>query len=255
MTSRPRDAFFATLFVVAAFASAGARAQEPAPDDTQRAAELAQRALEHYEAGAPDEAIPLLLEARELYAEPLLTYNLARAYEALGRDEEALAAYQRYVDERPDAPDRAAMETHIAALEAKIAEREQLAREREDERRRREAAEARAAEADALSPWPFVIVSAGAATLGAGVVFGVLAKSERDSALDASNHELRVARGEESERLATIANVLFAVGGALAVAGGSWMVVELVRRDDDEDRPATLTLAPAGLGLSLDGTF
>lgn len=250
MPSRASDAFAPLLVLLAAtLTPAGASAQET---DAARAAELAQRALDHYEAGAPEEAIPLLLEARELYAEPLLTYNLARAYEALGRDAEALDAYQRYVEERPDAPDRAAMETRIASLRAKIDERERLARETEEERRRRERAEARAAEAEGPTPWPFLVLSAGGATLGAGVVFGVLARNERDAAADEPVHLTKVARGEDADRLATVANVLFAVGGALCVAGATWLTLELVRGGDDEP---TATLTPTLGGLSVHGSF
>ncbi|MAQ15143.1 MAG: hypothetical protein CMN30_10175 [Sandaracinus sp.] len=247
-----RDVLAACLVVAASVASGSACAQEAA-DPATRAAELAQEALAHYEAGAPAEAIPLLIEARELYPEPLLTYNLARAYEALGRREEALAAYRRYVAERPDAPDRAAMETHIASLEAQIEERARLAREREEERRRRELAEARAAEASGPSPWSILVLAGGGGLLGAGLVFGILARSERDEAQAEVVHATRVSRGEDAERLATVANVLFGVGGALAVAGATWLTVELVSRR--RARAATLALTPFPGGLSLSGTF
>ena len=51
----------------------------------------------------------------------------------------------------------------------------------------------------------------------------------------------------------TVANVLFGVGGALAVAGATWLTVELVSRR--RARAATLALTPFPGGLSLSGTF
>ena len=242
------------LVLAMTLAATTTHAQEAPPDPAQRAAELAHRALARYEAGSPEEAIPLLLEAHGLYPEPLLTYNLARAYEALGRRREALEAYRRYVAERPDAPDRAAMQTHIASLEAQLEERRRLAREREEERRGRELAEARAADARRIAPWSYLLLSGGGAVLGAGVVFGVLARAERNAAGDEPIHSIRVRRGEDAERRATVANVLFAVGGALSLVGASWLTVELVRRGRDVNAtPLSLSIRVGG--LSLEGSF
>ncbi len=217
-----------------------------------RAAALTREALEHYDAGAPELAVPLLLEARELYAEPTLLYNLARAYEALGRYEDALAAYEAYVDEAPEASHRAAMQSHIDSLRDQLAERDRLAREREEERRRREAAEARAAsrEASGPGPIPWLLVTLGGATLGSGLVLGLLARSERDAADADPIHESAIATMDRAETFATVANVLFAVGGVLGGAGATWLTVFALRSDDGEGASVEVTLSPTGARLS-----
>ncbi|RLB44593.1 MAG: hypothetical protein DRJ42_31400 [Deltaproteobacteria bacterium] len=237
------------------------RAQpEQEPDGQERAVELAQQALEHYHAGEPEEAIPLLLEARELYPEPLLLYNLARAYEATGETEAALAAYEQYVEERPDAPDRAAMESHIDSLREQLRERERLAQEHEEERRRREAAEARAEEESGAGPWPWVLIGTGGAALGAGVVFGLLAQSERDNAASDPVHETTVAGAERADTFAIVANVLFVAGGVLAATGLVWVIVEGASGgggddEDGADGDAALAVAPTPTGVLLRGAW
>ncbi len=212
----------------------------------ERALELTREAQARYDEGDLEAAIALLLEARELYPEPLISYNLARAYEAAGNERAALQAYERYVEEQPDAPDRPAMEAHIERLRAQMAERDRLAREREQERRRREAAERRARERG-VNPWPWVLVATGGAALGAGLVLGVVAQSQRDAAAEDPVHVTTVSSFEEARAFATAANVLFVVGGVLALGGAIWLVVNLVSGDDEER--IEVGLSPGGVAV------
>ena len=239
--------------LLASFEPRVASAQEVDADEQRdRAAALAQQALEHYDSGDPEKAVPLLLEAHELYPEPLLLYNLARAYEALGRYEDALTAYERYVEEAPEAAHRAAMQSHITSLRDQIAERERLAREREEERRRREAAESLAAsrEPPSVGPAPWLLLSVGGAALGSGLVLGLVARSERNAAADDPIHETAVATMDRAETFATVANVLFAVGAVLGATGATWLTVFALRSDEPEGPSAELVLSPGGLRLT-----
>ena len=173
------------------------------------------------------DAVELLVRAREIHPEPVLLYNLARAYEALGELDEALAAYRQYLTERPDTEDRGAIETRIAALESQIAERARLERERRDAETRAERSESRGSVAPA-----FVLLGVGAAALGTGLALGIIASSHRDQADSDPIHASSIETFAQAEDEALAANILFAAGGALAVAGLVWLIVHLVRDPD-----------------------
>ena len=103
--------------------------------DRDRAIELYQASQESYAGGRFEEAAVYLEEAYRLDPAPILLYNLARARESAGDTELALEAYRRYLDETPEADDRAAVEARIAALERQLEERAQLEQMVERERK------------------------------------------------------------------------------------------------------------------------
>jgi tetratricopeptide (TPR) repeat protein len=229
----------ATTALIASAAPAPALAQ-PSEEARTRALDLFDQAETAYLEGRIDDAIALLDEARTLQPdEPVLLYNLARAYEAAGRDVDALGAYEGYLAAEPGTPDRGAIARRIDALRIAIAERERLAAENE-QRRQREIAEARAGRD---TPWPWVVLGTGAAGLAAGVVLGSLSLLERQAAIDATSHADATAALGRAETDALAANVLFAAGGAVALAGLIWGIV--VMTAPIEDAPVTLT--PGGV--------
>ena len=101
-----------------------AHAQTP-EDDRRAAKEKFQRAQDLYQQGKFGEAIALLQELRAIRKEPVLLYNLARAYEGQGDLEEALDAYTGYLEEAPDARDRGAIEKRIESIEQQLRELEE----------------------------------------------------------------------------------------------------------------------------------
>src|SRR6185369_15816191 len=118
-----------------------------------------------------ERAVELLQQARALHpGEPLIVYNVARAYEGLGRLSEARDAYATYLREAPNAAEVGAVEVRIRSIDEAIAERERLARE--ERRARDDAAAARrnSLRGPAFEPW--VVFSVGLGALAAG---GVLA--------------------------------------------------------------------------------
>lgn len=106
---------------------------EAAPDESvaHLDAETARRArtefeagVEHFRAGRYREAIHAFQVAASLTPSADISYNIARAYEEVGRRDgspadfdEAIAYYRRYLSDRVDPPDRAEVEGHIAELE------------------------------------------------------------------------------------------------------------------------------------------
>jgi hypothetical protein len=108
---------------------------------------------------------------------------------------------------------------------------------------------------------PVILAGAGALVLVGGVVAGVMMNSTqeeynqlsiRDEADVDEAHELK----DRAETQATVANVLYAVGGAALVAGSIWLTVELTRparTSDDWQAALEPRIGPGQLGLSLVG--
>src|SRR5688572_4413883 len=90
--------------------------------ERRRALELFEESARAYREGRFQDAVDKLLEARRAKAEPVLLYNLARAYEALGKPQEAADAYQSYLQEEPNASDKRAIEGKITTLKQQAAE-------------------------------------------------------------------------------------------------------------------------------------
>jgi tetratricopeptide (TPR) repeat protein len=100
-----------------------ARAAEPAGEaaEARSAFEQAKRA---YNVGRWLEAADGFEKAYRLSGDPVLLYDRAQALRRAGRLEEALATYRAFVRERPDAPNRADVESKIEALERSVRARE-----------------------------------------------------------------------------------------------------------------------------------
>lgn len=79
-----------------------------------------------YDAGRYEAALEYFTRAHELSGRPGLLFNIASASERLRRDEEALAAYEQYLSELPDAANRGFTEERIAFLQQQLAQEAQL---------------------------------------------------------------------------------------------------------------------------------
>jgi tetratricopeptide (TPR) repeat protein len=189
-----------------------------------------------YREGHFQEAVALLLEARQLEAAPVLLYNLARAYEGLGDRAHALEAYTAYLSEQPDAADRGAIEERIHTLQRDIAEHERLERQRQEavERANQERASQERQQPQPAQPitariglGPWLTMGAGGAVLATGVVFAGLAQSAHNGAKDDQVQTSANSKQHDAQRLATWANVSFAVGGTVALVGVVWGILRL----------------------------
>jgi tetratricopeptide (TPR) repeat protein len=138
---RAAIAFAATLTV----ASVGQAQESPPPQDvapsagegdpaadqsverTRQARDEFRRGVEHYQAARYLDAIHSFQVAASLVPSADLWFNIATAYEQLARTrgeitdiEQAIAHYRRYLTERVDPPDRAAVEANIASLTERL---------------------------------------------------------------------------------------------------------------------------------------
>jgi tetratricopeptide (TPR) repeat protein len=97
------------------FIAAPARA-----DKTSDARELYDKAITHYDLADYDNAIAEFKQAYELSREPGLLFNIAQSYR-LARDyQQALFFYTRYLDLKPNAPNRADAEAQIAKMKEAV---------------------------------------------------------------------------------------------------------------------------------------
>lgn len=184
-----------------------------------------------YREGRYDEAIAILRELIAAYPEPILRFNLGRAYESAGRLEEAIDAYERYLEASPDAPDRVDVEGRIGRLQTQLA-----AQEPEPEPEPDPEPPSPPPDKPIIAPW--VLAGVGGAGLALGVTFGSLSRARSNEARDAQTDQVRATAAlDEARRFATVANVSLAVGGALAVAGLAWGIAAVAKRKRSKTSP------------------
>jgi tetratricopeptide (TPR) repeat protein len=220
------------LLFAAVLATSAPAAAAPKSKPRERVVQLVTEGSKHYEAGRFQQSIELLLEAYELEKNPTILYNLARAYEGLGDSRSALDAYRQYNQADPKAADRGAVEQRIATLERQLLEKEKLERER-DAAAKRAAAKRHvppppppppAEREPSLVPW--IVAGVGAAIVGGGIYFGLRSRARHEEASDAALARDAANLNDEAKTFALIANVSFIAGGALALGGVSWGIVD-----------------------------
>lgn len=138
----------------------------PTPDEDQAQARLLFENGERlYDEGRYEQAIVAFREAYDLSRRPALLYNMANAYERLGRLEEAVDALNAFrIHASPDQQD--VLMARVAAIE------ERIARQREDAATVLEPLDP-APRPQRRSPAPWVLASAGAVlAVGGGSVAG-----------------------------------------------------------------------------------
>jgi tetratricopeptide (TPR) repeat protein len=218
-----------------------------APTDT-RALVLFEQSARAYREGRFQEAVDLLLEARRLKAEPVLLYDLGRAYEALGRPGDAADAYAKYLDEDPNAADRKAIEGRIATLRAQASELE-AARQKPVVEPPPPAPpkETPRDEGDGLGAVPWIVAGAGVAAIGTGIVLGNVARSKHDDAVAERAQADAAAKQDRAESLGRAATITIIGGGVVAALGIAWIAVRAMQSPTS----ARARPAPAFLG----GTF
>src|SRR2546423_13566303 len=94
----------------------------PAPAAAQNATQADEEAAKahflagsaYYEQANYADAVKEFNEAHRLSKRADLLYNISVCYERLGHRDDAIASLQQYLSERPEAPDRAVIESRIA---------------------------------------------------------------------------------------------------------------------------------------------
>ena len=224
-----------------------------------------------------DDSVTLLRRAYECDANSVYLHNIARAYEEANRPKEALAAWQAYLQVVPTERERVQVLGRISSLSKMIDDLDRLEREKnaaEEARRKAEAdAAARPApfppaatsEPPAAPPPPplspprhvatgaWLTAGAGAAGLVGGGVLGVLSIAKHDAAVSEPNVVQAESLQGNARDLARSANWAFALGGAVAAVGVTWICVYLLT--PARASGPTVGVALDGAGITLRGAL
>lgn len=216
----------------AAHGHPGVHLLQVTPADKTRAADLFEKSAEAYRRGDFKQAIELLDEAYAIDPQPVLVYNRARAAEGLGNMDDAIAGYEKFLAEDPNAVDRGAIEQRLATLRRQRDERAAL------EKARLEKHESQPAEAPPQttvivrpqparpSLLPLIMAGAGVVGLGLGGALGGLAVSKRDDAAQEPVQRTSMDLKSSADGLATASTVSFVAGAVLLVGGVVWWLVD-----------------------------
>ncbi|MBX3246001.1 MAG: tetratricopeptide repeat protein [Myxococcales bacterium] len=166
-----------TLVLVSLSSLAAAQSEgEPVRDEEARrlfqAGELA------FDDARYDEALDLFQRSYRLSGRPALLFNIGQAADRIRRDEVALEAFERYLELRPDAPNRRQVEVRVEALQRTVAERRAAAANAEQRERRpldlsAPTSEEPRAEAPRRRTWVWAVVGAVVAVAAVGLVVGL----------------------------------------------------------------------------------
>lgn len=215
-------------FAVAIAGTPGAERVEAPPtsapvDDDLRKFDEAE---DLYERGEYAAAILLLRELLRTNSDPILYFNLGRAHESAGEPEAAIEAYECYLQGFPEASDRDAVRDRITNLRARI----EAAKAPPPPVLPHEATVSPPSPPDppprtspAYVPW--TMLGVGAAGLVTGGILGIMARSKEREARGAAVQLDAFDAHQQAGRHALGANISFALGGALAVAGLTWGLV------------------------------
>ena len=224
------------VLLIGALAVLSALAPPPASAQSarERALSLFEDSAVAYREGRFSEAAAALGQAYELFPEPVLLYNLARALEADGQLEAARDAYEDFLEESPDAEQAAPSRARLEVIARLISERDAL----------REAAETRpppdpqatepaprappeptpsASGPDTTAPWLVLVSSAAVAVTGA-VLLGV-ASARYDAAATEPVHASAASMEREAYVLRDAGAALLAIGGVAMSASIVWLIV------------------------------
>jgi tetratricopeptide (TPR) repeat protein len=156
-----------------------------------RARRLFELGRHAFDDGLYEEALRSFRESYELSGRAELLWNIGLSADRLRRDDEAIEAFDRYLRERPDAPNRRDAELRLEALRRARAERESAA-QTEGAGRSESAPVTRGASGDesavpredagglTASPWFWVVVGGVALLVGASVAIGLAASGGED---------------------------------------------------------------------------
>lgn len=263
-------------------------ASAPSPAWAQRGAKsvtaLVREGERLYNSGKYRESAEALKKAHALQPNHKLIYNIARAYERSGDLREALSWYQQYVGLKSEESEPSLLKRSAIAMDqirvlldkeekaAAEAEAQRLRLQQEAEAARRKAEEEKAAalraeeavrqqrkaaQERAMADYrrsrviAFSLGGVAAASVGAGVFFGLQAREARSQFDDATNLDRKKAAADDTRGKALLADVGFGVGLAAAIGA----IVVYPKGGPPAEGEVRMTLAPSGLGAGVEVSF
>ena len=226
----------------------------------------------HYAAGEWSEALTEYQAANDAAPMPEFLFNMAQCHRQLGHHADAMAMYQQFLAERPDAPNRQTVEELIDEARAQASAAQATpAPPGADETPAPETTPAPAdatapppAPADRPSPLARIRVTTWAALGGSALLFtlsGLFAldagNAESDLADPNLNCRARLSRcldlQDRGDRSSVLRNTFFVVGLAALAGTGVLAFLDLSRSSDD--RMAILVPAISPNAVALAGVF
>ncbi|MGB5694325.1 MAG: hypothetical protein WBM46_01615 [Polyangiales bacterium] len=239
---------------------AGVRAQDAEQDHgpIAEAKEAFASGTRAYADGDFETALASFKRAYELTESPDLLYNIATVSDRMRRDEEALKAYEGYLEARPQSADREHVEGRIDVLRKSIEEhrRAELDAEIEAKRAATEAAARVRAERPLTQyvgpgPGPWITIGTGGAALLTGAVFVGLGQRDQkkvESAPPGSSYSAVQEMADRGPRRTKTGIALMSVGTVGVIGGIIWQLT-----GGHEEKMPEVSIGPAG--ISVKGTF
>jgi len=217
------------------------------PEPQEVARQHYRKALVHYDLREFDRAIDEFKQAYAITGAPELLFNLGQAHRLRGDWQQALDFYRSYLQRVPDAPNRPDVQARIGEMQRQIAA-VRVVRDRpawvapQDK------------ETNRLKAAGIVTGASGLALVGAGVYYGLSARSSADQISQLSKNKGQwnadqQAAYQNGQNAATRATLFYVVGGAAMAGGGVlyWLGTREAR--------AAPTLLPGGGGIVVSGRF
>ncbi len=255
---------FLVLMLISLVALAEGVSLADSPDANSRDARIVQarkafaEGTEAYQQGEFETALARFRRAYELTESPDLLYNIATVSDRMRRDEEALRAYEGYLEARPRSADGEHIRSRIEVLRAAIEARERAELEAEIEARKAamEAAAKIKAERPLTQhvgpgPGPWITMGAGGAVLVSGaVLFGLGQRDQNkvETAPPGSSYSTFEAMADRGSRRTKTGIALMGLGGAAVIGGMIWQLT-----GGHEEAMPEISIGPTG--VSVRGTF
>ncbi len=251
MTARLSLALALALSVVPALA--GAQAGGAAD---QQALQLYEQGSAAYTEGRYEDSVRLFSDAYRLSPRPLLLYNLANAYERIGRYADAVTMLEGYLP-HAQRNEQATIQSRIQNLQARVAAGEGTSG-------------SGGGGGSALLPAGIGLAAGGVALVAAGVVFGVLALDARSgiqgdggACREAMDGRLFCTAGAEgrfadAELFALLADIGLIGGGVVAAAGLVLVILGATSGGGGSSSAGVVPdvrVGPTGASLGLAGRF
>ncbi len=183
--------------------------------------------------GRYEDALSDFERSYALSGKPELLYNIGAAADRLRRDEEALEAFERFLEEMPDHPSRSEVQRRVSLLRESIAERQRLEATQEPEE---------SSSGPGPAPWIVVGIS-GAVAVAGGVMLGVaLADRAAIEGLEVDTPWPEIeAQYDRVAPLSTAGMIALGVGMAGVTAGIVWAIA------GGDGGEASVALSPTGV--------
>lgn len=249
------------LFSIACLVSASAVEAQSTASREARIAE-AKRAFAEgtraYSSGEFETALARFRRAYELTGSPDLLYNIATVSDRMRLDEEALEAYEGYLEARPKSADREHVASRIDVLREAIEARKRAELDAEIEARKAAIDAAARVKAErplthyvGPGPGPWITIGTGSAALVTGAVLVGLGQRDQNKVENApagSSYSTVEEMAERGPKRTKAGIALMGVGGAAVIGGIIWQLT-----GGHEEAMPEVSIGPTG--ISVRGRF